>query len=80
MKKKKVNSLDIDLDLAYVQVSTKNSKRPVDMSLGDIIELSTNKLPNDAVKIPKMYISADDNYLYIWVKNCWKRVPLSDFI
>ncbi|MCK9446885.1 hypothetical protein M0Q50_08560 [bacterium] len=79
MKKKKVNSLDIDLDLAYVQVNTKNSKRPVDMSLGDIIKLSDNKLPKDAIKIPKMYISADDNYLYIWVKDKWKRIPLSEF-
>lgn len=24
-------------------------------------------------------MSTDENFLYVWVKNRWKRVPLSDF-
>ena len=38
-----------------------------------------NKPPEDASVITGMHLMVDDNYLYIWVKNRWKRIPLSEY-
>lgn len=37
------------------------------------------ELPPDATKLSNMEVAADDNFLYVWVKNRWKRIPLSEF-
>lgn len=29
--------------------------------------------------LQKTYISVDKNYLYVWVENKWKRIPLMDW-
>jgi len=36
-------------------------------------------LPPDAQKLSNLDLAADDNFLYVWVKNRWKRIPLSEF-
>ena len=38
------------------------------------------KLPPDACKLDKkLELAVDDNFLYVWVKNRWKRIPLTKF-
>ena len=38
------------------------------------------RLPPDAKKLEKsIELAVDDNFLYVWVKNRWKRIPLSSF-
>lgn len=41
-------------------------------------DVSVNTPPGHSSE-NNLQISADDNFLYIWVKNRWKRVPLSSF-
>ena len=37
-------------------------------------------LPPGAHKLDKtLELSVDDNFLYVWVKNRWKRIPLTEF-
>ena len=37
-------------------------------------------LPPGTTKLDKnLELAVDDNFLYIWIKNRWKRVPLSEF-
>jgi len=37
-------------------------------------------LPPGSHKLDKsLELAADDNFLYVWVKNRWKRIPLTEF-
>lgn len=38
-----------------------------------------NQPPKDCSTLSGMYMVVDDNYLYIWVKPRWKRIPLSEW-
>jgi hypothetical protein len=38
------------------------------------------EIPPGSHKLDKsLELAADDNYLYVWVKNRWKRIPLTEF-
>ena len=38
------------------------------------------ELPPNTHKIEaNLQIASDDNYLYVWVKGRWKRIPLTEF-
>jgi len=37
-------------------------------------------LPRHARKLDiNLELAIDDNFLYVWIKNRWKRIPLSSF-
>jgi hypothetical protein len=38
-----------------------------------------NQPPENSSKLSGMHMSIDENYLYIWVGNRWKRTPLSEW-
>lgn len=38
-----------------------------------------NQPPKDCSTLSGMHIVVDDNYLYIWIKSRWKRIPLSEW-
>ena len=42
--------------------------------------VSINRLPKNTIDISSMHMCIDENYLYIWVKNKWKRIPLCDWL
>jgi|AntAceMinimDraft_10_1070366.scaffolds.fasta_scaffold29554_2 hypothetical protein len=42
-------------------------------------DISINSPPSSYPKKDNLELTVDDNFLYVWVKNRWKRVPLSDF-
>lgn len=42
-------------------------------------DVSINKPPNTHSIDTKLELSYDDNYLYVWIKDKWKRIPISDF-
>ena len=38
------------------------------------------KIPPNTHKLDtKLELAVDNNFLYVWVKNRWKRIPLSSF-
>ena len=38
------------------------------------------ELPPNAHKLEgSLEVAADDNYLYVWIVNRWKRIPLTEF-
>lgn len=37
------------------------------------------ELPPNSRKITRLELAADDNFLYVWIGNRWKRIPLSEF-
>lgn len=41
--------------------------------------ISFNSPPQNASELSAMHLSADSNYLYIWVGNRWKRTSLSEW-
>ena len=57
--------LDIDKETNVRLVTFTNQ----DVSIND----NPNPMPNN------LQLSMDENFLYIWVKKRWKRVPLSEF-
>jgi hypothetical protein len=40
-------------------------------------DISINLLPKNASELSAMHMMVDENYLYVWVKNRWKRVPIT---
>lgn len=42
-------------------------------------DVSINLPPKNASEVLAMHIAVDDNYLYVWVKNRWKRTLLSNW-
>jgi len=39
--------------------------------------ITINKPPENASEITGLHLMSDSNYLYVWVKNKWKKIPLS---
>lgn len=37
------------------------------------------EVPPDAKKLTQLDLAADNNFLYIWSNNRWKRIPLTEF-
>lgn len=54
---------------------------PANVILTDFSNQGINKtLPPGARSLDsKLELASDDNFLYIWKKDKWKRIPLSDF-
>lgn len=42
-------------------------------------DISINTPPNTYPIEKDLQLAVDDNFLYVWIKNRWKRVPLSEF-
>jgi len=41
--------------------------------------INITRPPNTYPVNSKMDMAVDDNYLYIWIKDHWKRIPITNF-
>jgi hypothetical protein len=42
-------------------------------------DISVNRPPNTYGLDHPLHLSVDENFLYVWINERWKRVPLSEF-
>lgn len=85
----KKHSIKKDIDNVSIVVDPSTKKVKVNFSLietpsvfslpYDEDNINHNLLPIDASKLSGMHMMTDGTYLYIWVGNRWKRVPLSEW-
>lgn len=68
-------SLEDFSNLLDIKFNTPN----VNLNVFDNQDVSINLPPNTQSVDTKLELAIDDNYLYIWVKDRWKRISLSDF-
>lgn len=95
IKKTLINKDLIDKSQTYVQIDSPRFKQPGYISLDLFEELmensnniklfefgnqdtSINKKP-DIKSLKNLDMSVDENYLYIWMNNKWKRIALLDY-
>jgi len=64
--KVKVNELFLDTSNVYYDTLNDDN-------------ISIYKTPKDDLDDSKLYLRSDENYLYVWVKNRWKKIPLSEW-
>jgi len=67
------NTLKVKIAPSYQHTPDVFSERFIDQNI------SYSKPPQDASMLTGMHLMTDGNYLYIWIKNRWKRVPLSEW-
>ena len=88
--KKNKKPLDINLDTTYVSIDSNVWQGNYDLSLRQLLDLlnkhnsignvvnvkpDVSKLPEN-LELRQTYIAVSENYLYIWVNNKWKKIPL----
>lgn len=81
--------IEDDIDKLTLIVDPKTKKVKVDLSLINTPSvfsspfnednINYNLLPADASEVTGMHMMANEDYLYIWVGNRWKRVPLAEW-
>ena len=42
-------------------------------------DTSINRPPNTYALDHSLHLSVDENFLYVWINERWKRIPLSEF-
>ena len=78
----------------FIIVDSHSWRKPDEIdieALGDLLEVnvgivdfidqdvSINRPPETYPVDTKLHLSADQNFLYVWVKDRWKRIPLAEF-
>lgn len=81
--------IEDDIDKITLVIDPKTKKVKVDFSLiktpsvfsspYNEDNINYNLLPADASTVSGMHMMANEDYLYIWVGNRWKRVPLAEW-
>jgi hypothetical protein len=87
MKYRKVEKTDINKDQTFIQINNPKWKQSGFVSLelfNELMEDSNNVRLFDFDSSTKstnfLNLKVDDNFLYVMVKDEWKRVPLSKFL
>ena len=62
------------MDFMQLDIDKETNVRLVAFTNQDV---SVNDNPNPIAN--NLQLSMDENFLYVWVKDRWKRVPLSEF-
>ena len=62
------------MDFMQLDIDKETNVRLVTFTNQDV---SVNDNPNQMAN--NLQLSMDENFLYVWVKNRWKRAPLSEF-
>jgi hypothetical protein len=78
-----------DIDNKTIVIDPKTLKVKVNESLLDTSNVFYDTLNGDKVSIYKapkddldgseLHLRSDENYLYVWTKNRWKKIPLSEW-
>lgn len=76
----------IDQDTLYIDPSTKKIsvksfklKESVSVVSFEDQNININRPPETYAVDTKLHLAIDQNYLYVWSKDKWKRVPLAEF-
>ena len=67
------DTLKITVNSSYINTSNVFSE-PFDNH-----NISFNQPPKNASAVSGVHLVADSNYLYVWIENRWKRIPLAEW-
>lgn len=73
-------TLIIDPDTLKIKVNTNILSTPSVFSERFIDQhINYKRPPINAKKVTGMHLMTDNNYLYVWIENRWKRIPLNEY-
>jgi len=93
MKKhiRKTKGSDIKKRDTFIEVDSQSWRQPEYLSIEELektldssanirsVSFNGKYLPPDANHLTGLEVATDENFLYVWVKTHWKRIPLSEF-
>lgn len=93
-KTKKINNGSIDVEKAFIELTCIGKRSPSYVNIKSLLDLGNFNYSDSNIQIVEMddsdvstninlplplKISIDENFLYVWTNDKWKRVPLSEF-
>jgi hypothetical protein len=81
--KDKIDSDTIIIDASTLKIKISNDLINVAQSVSGVLfmdqDISIHNPPNTYPVSAKMHLATDQNFLYVWTYDRWKRIPLHEF-